>query len=665
MVDDGQHGDGLAGDGRFGAVLPPQTNGTVVEFYFVARDGDGRTRAYPRVQPSGNARTANLVFQVEDSVSAGIQPVMRLVMAKGELDYLEKEIWGGEPRSDALVSGTFIQSDGVLDGGSTVQTVYLCGFRNRGHGTRTAVPHNFHVAFPKDHPWKGRAGLSLNTHYTHSQQIGSAIFRRLQIPMAESRPVQVRVNGRNLAKAGQEQFGSYAANELIDDRLAKAQFPDDSEGNLYRGIRDIVPGVDSEADLAWHGPDYTSYTNAYSKENHRAWNDWSDFLRLVDVLNHTPDESYAVTVRQHVDVEEWMRYFAANTLLGNQENSLGNGSGDDFVLYRGVRDTRFRLLPYDMDAILGRGTRTASYLDGLWRMTNVPAIDRFIKRPEFVPLYFHQLRSLATTAFAPSQLNPVIDQLLLGYVDGTAIANMKAFGSNQVAHVLSQIPSALTVVHDLSTNSGFPRTTAPFIRLRGVADAVATRRVLVNGQPANWVAWRAEWSMDQVPLSPGLRRILVQALDEDGRETERAIVEVWYDDGSVQAVAPTIDADTRMTAAGGPYRLNSTTTIQPGATLTLDPGTTVYLGADADLVIANGARLVAEGTADLPIRFASVPGSGARWGGIVIQGGANSPETRIVHAFIDGNQSTAIHSVGGTVLLDHLDFGTTDQTYVS
>ncbi|MBL9139503.1 MAG: lamin tail domain-containing protein, partial [Verrucomicrobiales bacterium] len=665
MMDDGQHGDGLASDGRWGAVIPPQASGTVVEFYFVARDEGGRIRAYPNVQPSGGSRTANFVFQVDDTVYAGVQPVMRLVMAKAEFDYLDHEVWGGEPRSDALVSGTFVHSDGVLDGGTSVQTVYLCGFRNRGHGTRTAVPHNFHVAFPKDHPWKGRTGLTLNTHYTHSQQIGSAIFRRLQIPMAESRPVQVRVNGQNLAKPGQEQFGSYAANELIDDRLVKGQFPNDPEGNLYRGIRDIVPGVDSEADLAWHGPDFTSYTNAYSKENHRALNDWSDFIRLVDVLNNTPDDTYVETVRQHVDVDQWMRYFAANALLGNQENSLANGAGDDFVLYRGTRDARFRLMPYDMDAILGRGTRTASYLDGIWRMTNVAVIHRFMKRPEFVPLYFHHLRTLATTAFKPAELNPVLDHLLQGYVDGTALANLKTFGSNQVAHVLSQIPSGLTVVHDLSTNSGIPRTTSAVIGLRGVADAVTTRRVQVNGSPANWTAWRAEWSMPQLTLLPGLRRILVQAFGEDGRETERATLEVWYDDGTVQSVAGTIDAETHMTAAGGPYRLNSTTTIQPGATLVIEPGTTIYLGANADLVVANGGRLLAEGTGYLPIRFASVPGSGTRWGGVVIQGGANSPETRVSHAFFDGNQSTAIHSVGGTVLLEHLGFGATDQPYLS
>ena len=78
-----------------------------------------------------------------------------------------------------------------------------------------------------------------------------------------------------------------------------------------------------------------------------------------------------------------------------------------------------------------------------------------------------------------------------------------------------------------------------------------------------------------------------------------------------------------------------------------------------------GGRLVAEGTAASPIHFTRAPGSAARWGGIVVNGGAGSPETRIAHAHIAFNGTTAIHSTGGTVWLDHLSFGSTDQQYVS
>ncbi|MBL9129010.1 MAG: lamin tail domain-containing protein, partial [Verrucomicrobiales bacterium] len=222
LRDDGTGGDPMAGDGRYTARLPAHPDGTLVEYRLVANDAAGASRAYPDVDTSGAGdRSANLLYRVEDTAVAAEQPVFRLWMPRAEYAYLADAIWSGSPNSDAAVHGAFVASDAGLDGETTPQIRQLCGFRNRGHGTRTVVPHNFRVDFPADRPWKARDALNLNTHYTHSQQVGSTLFRRLGIPVPESRPVQVRVNGAQLAKAGQEQFGSYAANEPTDDRFVE------------------------------------------------------------------------------------------------------------------------------------------------------------------------------------------------------------------------------------------------------------------------------------------------------------------------------------------------------------------------------------------------------------------------------------------------------------
>ena len=48
MSDDGAHGDGLALDGVYGALLPAQPDGTVVEFYVEAVDASNKTNSWPR-----------------------------------------------------------------------------------------------------------------------------------------------------------------------------------------------------------------------------------------------------------------------------------------------------------------------------------------------------------------------------------------------------------------------------------------------------------------------------------------------------------------------------------------------------------------------------------------------------------------------------------------
>ena len=84
MADDGLHGDTLAGDGVFGASLPVQPNGTVVEFYISATDGT-LARTWPAPVAGDDAsftpeQTANCLYQVDDTVYAGTMPIYRLVM---------------------------------------------------------------------------------------------------------------------------------------------------------------------------------------------------------------------------------------------------------------------------------------------------------------------------------------------------------------------------------------------------------------------------------------------------------------------------------------------------------------------------------------------------------------------------------------------------------
>ena len=85
MFDDGAHNDGLAGDGLFAAIVAPKAAGTIVEFYLQARDSKGNERAYPKViAPANSVRTANLLYQVDEGVYTGSQPIYRVIMTEME-----------------------------------------------------------------------------------------------------------------------------------------------------------------------------------------------------------------------------------------------------------------------------------------------------------------------------------------------------------------------------------------------------------------------------------------------------------------------------------------------------------------------------------------------------------------------------------------------------
>jgi hypothetical protein len=68
---------------------------------------------------------------------------------------------------------------------------------------------------------------------------------------ADATPIQLRINGQNLAVTTDRMYGSYVAVEALDGDWADNHFPDDPDGNLYRCTDDNGP----QADLGYEGTD--------------------------------------------------------------------------------------------------------------------------------------------------------------------------------------------------------------------------------------------------------------------------------------------------------------------------------------------------------------------------------------------------------------------------
>ena len=682
MFDDGRHGDGAANDGVFGAVLAALPDQTVVEYYVKAKGDGGRTRTWPGPTDDQGTQGANALYQVDDAVYTGGQPVYRLIIPKADWDAwlnLMDRVSDGA-YSDPMMNATLV----TVDGAGT-EARYGTGVRNRGAGTRTAHPHNLHIAIPNDRAWRNQTAISVNSRTVHSQVAGNAVNVVAGLPCEYGGPVQLRVNGANLAHATPSggtdsyQFGSYYAFQPYSDEWLKDHFATDPDGNIYKGIWNMDNhSLKHAANLAYLGEDPAVYRLAYAptgptsdagpydKKNNVSQDDWSDLINLCRVLNEAPDATFVEQAGRVINIDEWLNYLAVTSLMGNGETTFGTGTGDDYSMYRGGVDRRFLLLPHDMDTVLGQGDNVPDYARTVFKACDISVVNRLLKDPAIAPRYYAILKRQADTTFAAATVNPLLDEVLGGWVPDSYIKSMKEFVAIRRTNVLAQIATGVAVRSDLPVVSGYPRTSSASAALTGSADAIRTRTVLVAGRPANWVPWQATWSVSEVPLNPGLNRVVVRALDENANEVDRAIMTIWRDTGTTTPVAGgALTADTRWTAAGGPYTIKAGLTVNAGATLTIEPGASVYLGDGVDLKVANGGRIVAEGTSTQAISFVSAPGAGASWGGITINGAAGSVETRLAHVYFEGNGTTCIEVAGGTLSLDHADFGTTTHQYVA
>jgi len=571
MFDDGQHGDGDASDGVYAAEIPAQPNGTIMEFYLKATDTGANSRTWPAPSMVDGApqQVTNALYQVNDSAGTdkgwvpGSQPVYYLIMTEQERAELQDigdgnysgTLFAAEPMSNAQMNATFVSVDGVY-----TDIRYNVGVRNRGNRKRADPPMCYHINFRSDHSWKNVTALNINSKYPHLELMGSVIFQMAGLPAADVRIIQLRVNGQNLADSDYgKTYGSYSAIEVLDSDWAKNHFPDDDAGNIYRcSYYEDGSASRTLADLdykesAGRTPNPDDYRNNYFKKTNETEDDWSDLFTLIDKLNNDniTDDQFVAEVGQVVNLEKWMRFLAVDALVGNREGGLTSGTGDDYAMYRGVKDPRFWLVGHDLDTLLGQGDHDYQPQWDIFTYAGVDGLKRLLSHPDVIRLYYRQYKDLAETVFAQENIFPLIDRLLGDWVPSSEIEGqrgIKQFVIDRTNSILyggypnsgdePQIPQQFAINSNLPIVNGFGRINIPVINLDGTANAIMTRSILVNGRlvaESDFSQKNGTWSIRGVFLNPGINRIIVQAFDGPngtGNQVDRGYIDIWYDNGS-------------------------------------------------------------------------------------------------------------------------------------
>ncbi len=479
MLDNGASNDGAAGDGLFGVVLPARPNNTIIEYYVEAVDATSRTNTWPAAADIGSgvlAQEANAFFQVDDEAYAGKQAVYRIVMRPGDRsDFFNN--FDGVQRN-----GTFIS----LEGGDA-QIRHNCAMRRRGASSFGASPPTMKFDIPRDRVWNNKSSMNLNSVNTYAQVLGSAVALKAGLPAPYTRAVQVRFNGVNYAPSGGGMFGSYAHAEVMDGEWARDHYPEDGNGNAYSKRRPLCEL------LGYLGTNPQAYLNcAYDKESNASENDWTDLMNLTFAMDAdtTPANDYVQAVRRNLNVEIALRHFAVLFLMNYTETALANGEDDDYDLYRGLVDPRFLLLPHDFDSVFGSG---GSLPDDIFVATRAANVARFLRHPEFEPLYYAEFRRQLAGAFSTNNLFPLMDQVLGDWVPVNTIASMKANALARINQVAGVLPAAPTLVQAVLSGEPDSPTGLNTATLNVGGADITHYRYRVNG---------GAWSADRLVSQP-------------------------------------------------------------------------------------------------------------------------------------------------------------------
>jgi len=605
MVDDGANDDGIAGNGVYGARIPPQADRTIVTFWIQAAAQGGQSVTEPAGAPD-----PAFLYQVEAPTPVQVRPVERIILRAADLTSLRTRGVG----SNVLLPGTFVARG---------RAHYLRGVRYRGSSARNCNPLSYRIQFDHDDSLDGIQDLNLNGCNTQRQWIGLDFLSRTGLPTPQSWFRKISINGAIESEI-------YLRVEAIEESfLERVLPPDDAGGNLYRG--------ENQANLDYRGADSGPYEENYEKHSNVETTDWSDVAELCSKLDAatTPDADFPAAVESAVDVDEWALFFAAFAILGSTENSILLDSGDDYFLYHRPSDGRWMLLPWDLDSCFDETTQP------LFRPSTAQ-VRRFLSNRRYAPLYWCHVEALLESAFRSEVVEARIEHIAPLFSSGR-ISQLRGFEPARRAYIAPRISAGLTVV---ATSGGSACgstivTTGGSVALEGRAPGCDVTEVRVDGKAMAYDVIATKWS-GSVSLTPGTTAV-VTALDRFGAQVARLDVTVRLPLQGTQLPA-TVSSSRSLSAAQNPHVVSGVVTVGGGATLTVEAGAEVVFDQGATLFV--DGRLVVDGTAADPVQIES-RNCGTSQERIVLRGsGAGS---RLSHCVISGMAQGPPAAAGITV----------------
>jgi hypothetical protein len=321
MLDDGAHGDGLAGDGLFGATIPASlsTNGQMIRYRVAASDVAGGASRWPLfTQPTASEEYLGTLVEPTNAVSN--LPVFHLFVAPGQMNAIDTESGG---RVAFFHDGEFYDNVYMELRGNT-----SAGLRKKNHRLEFNRGHELRHAGPGGRTRKS----SLLAEYLDPaylrQHLCFWFLDRIGVPAPFDYPVRVQMNG---------QFYQLAFHGDVIGQEQMERMGYDPRGALYKAVGNLTPNFSS--------------TGVFQKLEPDGDPTRTDYLQLANGIN----ESASTAVRRRtvfdlLDVPQVINHLAGARWCAENDDVWANMS-----LYRDTfGDGLWRCIPFDMNASWGQ-----------------------------------------------------------------------------------------------------------------------------------------------------------------------------------------------------------------------------------------------------------------------------------------------------------------------
>ncbi len=326
MYDDGQHGDDLPGDGKYGVVLSERNSQTLVRYRVTVTDSMGSWTYPDACEPNPNR--AYFVYNGEEETNL---PAYFLIAPQSTLNALAANIW----------TRVFYDAALVVDG-----VVYdHVGIHYHGQGWRNFPKHGWKIQFNKTEYLRDLRQLDMPMHLPVMQKLVHDIFWSIGQGNIACEPVRLYRNGVF--------WGLYLAQEPPNNSWLKKHHLDDA-GEVFKasclaniGAWPNVNPLDPIADLDYYA-NHSLYPGMYEKKGD-ALGSFDSLIDLCDQVANTPEAAIFDTFSENVELDNWLYKWAVQVIGGH-----GDIVGNNFMVINPEESgLKWQLRLYDFDHFFG------------------------------------------------------------------------------------------------------------------------------------------------------------------------------------------------------------------------------------------------------------------------------------------------------------------------
>lgn len=500
------------GNDVFSGTIPGQNSGRKAQFYLEAEDSLGATEFFPAAGPDSRALIPWDDGQADLDYGDCQPNNFRIVMTAEDTNFMHTVT---EVMSNDRLGCTIIYNE---------QDIYYdCGVRLKGsqRGRAKDVRVGFTVGFPDNQPFLGaHESVAVDRSGAGDQFSQKEIMVKHMINRAGGVPGMEDDLIRIIAPRSNHTGSAMLLKSRFDDEWLENQYPNGDDGTFFEyeliyyptsttggpeGLKrpnpDSVVGVGMRSISGRRNKEFYRYH--WQIDNNKDADDYGPIMNALATLGLN-GTSFRDAAERDLDVDQWLRAFAAQ-ILGGIGDNYSSGSQHNALFYVRPTDGRLMYFPWDMDFTFSSSPTGSLTPNGeLSKLIGAsPANER---------AYYGHLLDLVTTAFNRSYMTEWANHYSC-FLPTESLTGHLSYINTRANHATTAINNAVSrVSFGISTSNG-STTTEPFINLRGDA-WVDVREIRLAGAsaslPVTWIddnTWEAP-----VPVVPGSNTITVQAI---------------------------------------------------------------------------------------------------------------------------------------------------------